>query len=110
MTRGGETAAILLSILANASRYQIELFAYVRALLIALSSGDVELESLLPDVWIAAHPEHVLQYRRDEAEAAANAATSPSSSASGEGHRSGARVSVAGAAGSGRSCLRRLVV
>ena len=43
----------------------------VRALLIALSSEQVDLESLLPDVWIAAHPEHYLKYRRDEAEAAA---------------------------------------
>jgi hypothetical protein len=42
-------------------------------LLIALSSADVDLKSLLPDVWIAAHPEHFLQYRRDEAEAAARA-------------------------------------
>jgi transposase len=71
--QGGETAAILFSILANAKRYQIEPFAYVRALLVALSSDQVDLESLLPDVWIAAHPEHVLKYRRDEAEAAANA-------------------------------------
>jgi len=71
--RGGETAAICFSILANAKRYRIEPFAYVRALLIALSSDEVNLESLLPDVWIAAHPEHVLTYRRDEAEAAANA-------------------------------------
>jgi transposase len=71
--RGGETAAILYSILANAKRYQIEPFAYVRALLTALSSDSVDLESLLPDVWIAAHPEHLLQYRRDEAEAAARA-------------------------------------
>jgi hypothetical protein len=39
--------------------------------LIALSSNAVDLESLLPDVWIAAHPEHFLMYRRDEAEAAA---------------------------------------
>ena len=45
--------------------------AYVRALLVALSSDVVELESLLPDVWIKAHPEHFLMYRRDEAEAAA---------------------------------------
>ena len=71
--QGGETAAILFSILANAKRYRIEPFAYVRALLVALSSDEVDLESLLPDVWIAAHPEHVLKYRRDEAEAAANA-------------------------------------
>jgi transposase len=71
--RGGETAAICFSILANAKRYRIEPFAYVRALLVALSSDKVDLESLLPDVWIAAHPEHVLTYRRDEAEAAATA-------------------------------------
>jgi transposase len=71
--QGGETAAICFTILANAKRYCIEPFEYVRALLIGLSSDQVELESLLPDVWIAAHPEHVLQYRRDEAEAAASA-------------------------------------
>jgi transposase len=71
--QGGETAAVLFSILANAKRYQIEPFAYVRALLIALSSDQVDLESLLPDVWIKAHPEHFLTYRRDEAEAAAQA-------------------------------------
>jgi hypothetical protein len=42
-------------------------------LLIALSAADVDLKSLLPDIWITAHPEHFLQYRRDEAEAAARA-------------------------------------
>jgi transposase len=71
--RGGETAAILMSILGGARRHGIEPFEYVRQLLIALSSDDVDLRSLLPDVWIAAHPEHFMQYRRDEAEAAARA-------------------------------------
>jgi hypothetical protein len=71
--RGGETAAILMSILASAKRHGIEPFAYVRQFLIVLSSADVDLRSLLPDVWIAAHPEHFMQYRRDEAEAAARA-------------------------------------
>src|SRR5215468_9186821 len=71
--RGGETAAICMSILASAKRHEIEPFEYVRQLLIALSSDDVDLRSLLPDVWIAAHPEHFLQYRHDEAEAAARA-------------------------------------
>lgn len=71
--RGGETAAILMSILASAKRHGIEPFAYVRQLLIALPSADGDLRSLLPDVWIAAHPEHFLQYRRDETEAAARA-------------------------------------
>jgi hypothetical protein len=69
--RGGETAAILMSVLASAKRHGIEPFAYVRELLIALSAADVDRRSLLPDIWIAAHPEHFLQYRRDEAEAAA---------------------------------------
>ena len=62
-----------MSILASAKRHGIEPFAYVRQLLIALSSADVDLRSLLPDIWIAAHPEHFLQYRRDEAEVAARA-------------------------------------
>jgi hypothetical protein len=69
--RGGETAANYMSILASAKRHGIEPFEYVRQLLMALSSNEVELESLLPDVWIAAQPEHFLTYRRDEAEAAA---------------------------------------
>ena len=38
-----------------------------------LPSNDGDLKSLLPDVWIAARPEHFLTYRRDEAEAAARA-------------------------------------
>ena len=71
--RGGETPAILMSVLAGAKRHGIEPFAYVRQLLIALSSSDADLRSLLPDIWIAAHSEHFLQYRRDEAEAAARA-------------------------------------
>ena len=71
--RGGETAAICFSILAGAKRHRIEPFAYVRDVLIARSSDAVDLNLLLPDVWIAAHPEHLLKYRRDEAEAAASA-------------------------------------
>jgi transposase len=71
--QGGKTAATCFSILAGAKRHGIEPFEDVRHLLIALSSAEVDLRSLLPDVWIAAHPEHFLQYRRDEAEAAARA-------------------------------------
>ncbi len=69
--KGGETAATCYSILAGAKRHRIEPFAYVRDLLITVPSDNVDLNSLLPDVWLAAHPEHVLTYRRDEAEAAA---------------------------------------
>jgi hypothetical protein len=69
--RGGETAATCFSILAGTKRHRIEPFAYVRDLLVAISAGEPDWSSLLPDVWIAAHPEHFLHYRRDEAEAAA---------------------------------------
>ena len=62
-----------MSVLAGAKRHGIEPFAYVRKSLIALSSADVDLRSLLPDIWIAAHPDHFLQYRRDDAEMAARA-------------------------------------
>jgi hypothetical protein len=62
-----------MSVLAGARRHGIEPFAYVRQSLIALSSAEVDLRSLLPDIWIAAHPDHFLQYRRDEAEEAARA-------------------------------------
>ena len=61
-----------MSILASVKRHGIEPFTYVRQLLVDLPSDDVDLRSLLPDVWIADHPEHFLQYRHDEAEAAAH--------------------------------------
>jgi hypothetical protein len=51
--------------------FAILILILLSALLTALSSGPVDWESLLPDVWIAAHPEHFLTFRRDEAEAAA---------------------------------------
>jgi hypothetical protein len=71
--QGGKTAAICFSILAGAKRHRIEPLAYVRALLTALSLNEVDLWTLLPDVWIAAHPEYYLIYRREDAEAAAMA-------------------------------------
>ena len=60
-----------MSILAGATRDRIEPLAFVSPLLTASSSEQVDWESLLPDVWITAHPEHFLTYRRDDAEAAA---------------------------------------
>jgi transposase len=34
--------------------------------LLRLSAGEADLESLLPDRWAASHPEQVLQHRLDE--------------------------------------------
>jgi transposase len=62
----GPRAAVLFTILAGAKRHHLEPWAYVRDLLLRLSTGETDLEALLPDRWAASHPEHVLQHRLDE--------------------------------------------
>jgi transposase len=39
---------------------------YLRDVLERLATGEPNLESLLPDVWAAAHPEAVRSYRAHE--------------------------------------------
>ena len=48
------------------SRHRLEPWAYLRDVVLKLSAGGKDLESLLPDRWAASHPEHVLQHRPDE--------------------------------------------
>lgn len=62
----GPRAAVLFTILAGAKRHRLEPWAYLRDVLLRLSAGETDLESLLPDRWAARHPEHVLQHRLDE--------------------------------------------
>jgi transposase len=62
----GPRAAVLFTILAGAKRHRLEPWAYVRDVLLHLSAGETDLESLLPDRWAANHPEHVLKHRLDE--------------------------------------------
>ncbi|MHB1557461.1 MAG: transposase domain-containing protein [Isosphaeraceae bacterium] len=57
---------MLFTILAGAKRHHLEPWAYVRDVLLRLSAGETDLESLLPDRWAASHPEHVLKHRLDE--------------------------------------------
>jgi transposase len=55
---GGTAAAILYSIMASAKANQVEPFAYVRDLLIQLSSNSPpRVPALLPNAWLTAHPE-----------------------------------------------------
>jgi transposase len=63
----GPRAAVLFTILAGAKRHHLEPWAYLRDVLLRLSAGETDLESLLPDRWAASHPGHVLQHRLDEA-------------------------------------------
>ena len=59
---GGRAAAVLYSVMASAKTYHLEPFAYVRGLLETFSQNvDPDLDKLLPDIWLAAHPE----YRRN---------------------------------------------
>jgi transposase len=62
----GFTAAVWFTILAGAKRDRLEPWAYHRDVLLRLSAGATDLESLLPDCWAARHPKHGLQYRLDE--------------------------------------------
>jgi transposase len=62
----GPRAAVLFTILAGAKRHRLEPWAYLRDVLLRLSAGETDLESLLPDRWGASHPEHILQHRLDE--------------------------------------------
>jgi transposase len=62
----GPRAAVLFTIPAGAKRHHLEPWAYLRDVLLRLSAGETDRESLRPDRWAASHPEHVLQHRLDE--------------------------------------------
>ena len=71
--QAGPRAAILYTVVASAARHNLDLWAYLRDVLERLALGEPNLESLLPDVWAAAHPEAVRSYRAHEREAVATA-------------------------------------
>jgi transposase len=61
--RGGQTAAVLFSITATCRRLHMDAFAYLRDLFLLLPTPDrrplppARLDELLPDRWLASHPE-----------------------------------------------------
>jgi len=56
--RGGTAAAVLYSVMASAKANHVEPFAYVRDLLVQLSSNSPpKAAALLPDAWLAGRPE-----------------------------------------------------
>lgn len=66
---GGETAAILLTLTKSCNRHRVDPFAYLRDVYTRLpSTPAAALDSLLPDRWVQAHPEHLIQERVDEAQ------------------------------------------
>jgi transposase len=79
--RGGQTAAILYSLVASAKLHRLDVHAYLTDVLTRLPCISAEcprfrtslfsLRELLPDRWAKAHPRHVLAYRQAESNAAA---------------------------------------
>jgi transposase len=56
--RGGRTAAVLFSFTASCKANQVEPWAYLRDVLVQLSSASPPAAAtLLPDEWLDAHPE-----------------------------------------------------
>jgi transposase len=69
----GPRAAILYTMVASAARHNLDVWAYLRDVFERLAEGEPHLDSLLPDVWAAAHPEAIRSYRAHEREAVATA-------------------------------------
>jgi transposase len=63
---GGDRAAVILTVIASAHRHDLDVWAYLRDVLERLAQGEGDLEQLLPDVWKAAHPQHVRTFREEE--------------------------------------------
>jgi hypothetical protein len=68
--KGGQTAATLYTLVQSARRNCVDVWPYLTDVLrriAAIAPGDTAaLEALLPDRWLAAHPEHRLEQREEE--------------------------------------------
>jgi transposase len=68
--RGGQTAATLYTLVQSARRNCVDVWPYLTDVLrriAAIAPGNTAaLEALLPDRWVAAHPEHRLEQREEE--------------------------------------------
>jgi transposase len=62
----GGRAADLMTLVSSAVRNDLDVSAYVKDVLDQLLAGSTDYESLRPDVWAAAHPDQIRQYRREE--------------------------------------------
>ena len=65
----GEVAALMYTLIASASRHNLDLWAYLDDVLRQLAGGQSDLECLLPDRWAASHPDSIRTYRQAEQEA-----------------------------------------
>ena len=70
---GGETAAIMYTVVMTCKRHRVDPYAYLCDVLNRIKSTSTDdLESLMPHRWIQTHPEAYLQERAQESHAAAH--------------------------------------
>jgi transposase len=62
----GERAANFLTLVSSALRNDLDVYAYIKAVLDALLAGSTDYAALRPDVWAQAHPETIRNYRKEE--------------------------------------------
>ncbi|HEX7786609.1 MAG TPA: IS66 family transposase [Methylomirabilota bacterium] len=62
----GERAADFLTLVSSAVRNDLDVWTYIKDVLDQLLAGSTDYEPLRPDIWKAAHPEAVRQYRAQE--------------------------------------------
>jgi len=63
----GHRAAILLTIVSTAHRYNLDVWLYVKDILDRLQAGDRDFEAMRAQHWALAHPEAIRTYRQEEA-------------------------------------------
>ncbi len=62
----GDRAAGFFTLVSSALRNDLDVWAYVKDVLDRLLAGETDYAALRPDVWAAAHPESIRQYRQAE--------------------------------------------
>jgi len=62
----GDRAAGFFTMVASAVRNDLDVWAYMNDALVRLLAGETDYEPLRPDLWAAAHPEAIRQYRQEE--------------------------------------------
>lgn len=62
----GERAANFLTLVSSALRNDLDVYAYLKAVLDALLSGSTDYAALRPDTWATTHPEAIRTYRQAE--------------------------------------------
>lgn len=62
----GERAADFLTLVSSALRNDLDVYAYLKAVLDALLVGSTDYAALRPDVWAQGHPEAIRIYRKEE--------------------------------------------